>query len=190
MGRTAAREATDMMKRILNLVGWIGMALVLGALAIRFGAPAKEQYATYLAWAGLVLVLAYTLGQWRDIAAMFSGRQARYGTLTVVSTLVVLGILAAINYIGSKQNKRWDLTANKQFSLSDQSRNVVSKLDAPLQVRVFAQETEFPRYRDRLKEYEYASKRISTEYIDPDKKPSVARQYQIQQYGTVVFEYK
>jgi len=179
-----------MMKRILNLVGWIGMALVLGALAIRFGAPAKEQYATYLAWAGLVLVLAYTLGQWRDIAAMFSGRQARYGTLTVVSTLVVLGILAAINYIGSKQNKRWDLTANKQFSLSDQSRNVVSKLDAPLQVRVFAQETEFPRYRDRLKEYEYASKRISTEYIDPDKKPSVARQYQIQQYGTVVFEYK
>src|SRR5207247_10910057 len=103
-----------MVTRILSAVGWLGMALVLAALAIRFGMPAKEQYAYYLAWGGLVCVLAYTLGQWREIASMFSGRQARYGTLAGVSVLVVLGILVAINYIGSKQNKRWDLTASKQ----------------------------------------------------------------------------
>jgi gliding motility-associatede transport system auxiliary component len=179
-----------MLNRILSAVGWVGMALVLGALAIRFGLPAKEQYAYYLAWAGLVCVLAYTLGQWREIAGMFKGRQARYGTLAGVSVLVVLGILIAINYIGSKQNKRWDLTANKQFSLSDQSRNILGKLDSPLQIKVFAQEPEFGRYRDKLKEYEYTSKKISTEYIDPDKKPTVARQNQIQQYGTIVFDYK
>ena len=55
---------------------------------------------------------------------------------------------------------------------------------------VFAQEPEFQRYQDRLKEYEYASKKVSTEYIDPDKKPAVAQQNQIQQYGTIVFDYK
>jgi ABC-type uncharacterized transport system involved in gliding motility auxiliary subunit len=121
---------------------------------------------------------------------VFSRRHARYGTLAGVSIVVVLGILVAINYIGARQNKRWDLTVNKQFSLSDQSRNVAVKLDAPLQVRVFAQEPEFPSFRDKLKEYEYASKNVSVEYIDPDKKPSIARQYQIQQYGTIVFEYK
>jgi gliding motility-associatede transport system auxiliary component len=179
-----------MVNRILSAVGWLGMALVLAALAIRFGLPAKEQYAYYLAWGGLVCVLAYTLGQWREIAGMFSGRHARYGTLAGVSVLVVLGILFAINYIGSKQNKRWDLTANKQFSLSDQTRNVLGKLDSPLQIRVFAQEPEFTRFRDKLKEYEYASKKVSAEYIDPDKKPTVARQNQIQQYGTIVFDYK
>src|SRR5262245_55139181 len=179
-----------MVNRILSIVGWIGTAMVFVAVGIRFGLPAKEQYAYYLAWAGLVCVLAYTLGQWREIAAMFSGRQARYGTLTGVSIIVVLGILTAINYIGSKQNKRWDLTANKQFSLSDQSRNVLAKLDSPLQVRVFAKEPDFETYRDKIKEYEYASKKISTEYIDPDKKPTVARQAQVQQYGTIVFDYK
>ena len=178
------------MKRVLDLIGWLGFALVLIAVAIRFGFPAKEQYAFYLAWAGLVSVLLYTLGQWREIAAVFQRRQARYGTLTGVSIVVVLGILVAINYIGSRQNKRWDLTANKQFSLSDQSRNIVAKLDAPLQVMVFAQEPDFPRYQDKLKEYEYSSKKISTEYIDPDKKPTVAKQNQIQQYGTIVFNYK
>jgi ABC-type uncharacterized transport system involved in gliding motility auxiliary subunit len=179
-----------MIKRILDIVGWIGFALVLIAVAIRFGFPAREQYAFYFAWAGLVSVLVYTLGQWREIANMFQGRQARYGTLAGVSVLVVLGILIAINYIGAKQNKRWDLTANKQFSLSDQSRTVLSKLDAPLQMLVFARETDFPQYQDKIKEYQYASKRISTEYIDPDKKPAVAKQNQVQQYGTLVFNYK
>src|SRR6478672_1560320 len=179
-----------MLNSILNLVGWLGMLLVFVAVGIRFGLPAKEQYAYYLAWAGLICVLAYTLSQWREIAKMFSRRQAKYGTLAGVSILVVLGILVAINYIGAKQNKRWDLTANKQFSLSDQSRNVLAKLDSPLQVMVFAQEPEFPRYQDKMKEYEYASKKISTEYIDPDKKPTVAKQNQIQQYGTIVFNYK
>ena len=179
-----------MVNRILSLVGWLGTAMVFVAVAIRFGYPAKEQWAFYLAWAGLVCVLAYTLGQWREIAKVFSRRQARYGTLAATSVLIVLGILVAINYIGARQNKRWDLTANKQFSLADQSRNVLQKLDAPLQVMVFAQEPEFPRYQDKLKEYSYVSKKMTTEYIDPDKKPTIAKQNQVQQYGTIVFNYK
>src|SRR5215467_531204 len=144
-----------MLNRILSLIGWLGTAMVFVAVAIRFGYPAKEQWAYYLAWGGLVCVLLYTLGQWREIVKVFSRRQARYGTLAATSIVIVLGILIAINYIGSRQNKRWDLTANKQFSLSDQSKNVVAKLDAPLQVLVFAQEPEFERYQDKLKEYEY-----------------------------------
>jgi ABC-type uncharacterized transport system involved in gliding motility auxiliary subunit len=179
-----------MVNRILSLVGYLGMAMVAVSLAIRFGYPAKEQWAYYLAWGGLVCVLVYTLSQWREIGTVFSRRQARYGTLAATSVLVVLGILVAINYIGARQNKRWDLTATKQFSLSDQSRNVLSKLDAPLQVLVFAQEPEFPRYKDRLKEYEYVTKNVTTEYIDPDKKPTLAKQNQVQTYGTLVFNYK
>jgi ABC-type uncharacterized transport system involved in gliding motility auxiliary subunit len=179
-----------MANRIFGLIGWLGLALVAAALAIRFGMPAKDQYAYYLAWAGLACVLLYSGSQWREIVGVFGRRQARYGTLAGVSVLVVLGILIAVNYIGAKQHKRWDLTANKVFSLSDQSRNVLAKLDAPLQITVFAQEADFPRYQDRLQEYQYASKRVSTEYVDPDKKPALAKQNQIQQYGTIVFQYK
>jgi ABC-type uncharacterized transport system involved in gliding motility auxiliary subunit len=102
----------------------------------------------------------------------------------------MLGVLTAINYIGANQNKRWDLTANQQYSLSDQSRNVLGQLDAPLHVMVFAKEDDYQPYRDRLKEYEYVSKQISTEYVDPDKKPEVATQHQVQEYGTIVFSFK
>src|SRR5262245_8708161 len=134
-----------MLTRITNIIGWLGTALVVGSLIIRFGFPAKDQYAVYLAWAGLACVLIYALGQWREIAALFGRRQARYGTLAGVSVLLVLAILVALNYIGAKQNKRWDLTANKSFSLSDQTRQILTKLDSPMQVLVFAQEQDFQR---------------------------------------------
>jgi len=179
-----------MMNRILSFIGWVGTALVGAAVVIRFGFPAKEQYAYYLAWAGLAIMLVYTIGQWREIAQIFGKRQTRYGTLTGASVLVVLGILIALNYIGAKQNKRWDLTTTKQFSLSEQTRNVLAKLDAPLDIQVFAKEGEFLRFQDRMKEYEYSSKRVSVQYVDPDKKPAVAKAAGIQQYGTIVFNYK
>ncbi|MBE3132085.1 MAG: hypothetical protein IMZ55_01320, partial [Acidobacteria bacterium] len=53
-----------MLKRILGIVGWLGTALVLAAVAIRFLRPVWDTYAYWLAWGGLVCVLLYTLGQW------------------------------------------------------------------------------------------------------------------------------
>ena len=178
------------MQRIFNVISWLGIALVVAAVGIRFGVPAQEKYATYLAWAGLACILVYIASQWREIGSFFGTRSGRYGTLAASSLLIVLGILVAVNYIGRKQNKRWDFTASGQFSLSDQSRNVVQKLDAPLKVTVFAQEPQFRTYRDRMQEYEYASTQVTTEYIDPDKKPSAAQQANVQQYGTIIFDFK
>lgn len=179
-----------MAKRIFSIIGWVGTAAVFAAVAIRFFIPAQDQYATYLAWAGLACMLLYIASQWREILTFFQGRQARYGTLAASSVLIVLGILIVVNYIGKRQHKRWDLTATKAFSLSDQSRNIVSKLDAPLEVMVFARDNENQGIRDRLQQYEYASSQIKTQYIDPDKRPAIAQQNQVVQYGTLLMSYK
>jgi ABC-type uncharacterized transport system involved in gliding motility auxiliary subunit len=180
------------MKRIFDLIGWLGTAIVAVAVALAI-VPALNNYAQYsrpVALAGLVCVLIYVAGLWQEFAKFFARRQARYGALLVLNVLVVFGILVLINIIGKSQNKRWDLTANKQFSLSDQSRNVLGKLDSPLQILVFAQEPDFARFQDKLKEYEYTSKKVATEYIDPDKKRAVAQQNQVTQYNTIVIAYK
>jgi ABC-type uncharacterized transport system involved in gliding motility auxiliary subunit len=176
--------------RILNILGWLGTALIIGAVAIRFGLPTREQYGVYLAWAGLACILAYLAGQWREIARLFGGRQARYGTLSASSVLIMLGVLAAINYIGQKQNKRWDFTANQQFSLSEQTRNVVQGLSEPLQMTAFQRDTDMQPYRDRLQEYQYLSSQISTDFVDPEKQPAAARADQVQQFGTIVLKYQ
>jgi len=178
-----------MLKRILGLLGWLGVALVFAAVAIRFSKPEWQPYYSGLAIAGLVCTLLYMLSQWREIGQAFAGRQARFGTLAVVSTVVVLAILVAINYLGTRHDKRWDLTAAKQFSLSDQTRKVLQDLKEPVHVRVYARTDDFQRFRDRLDEYRYASRQVDVEYIDPEKKPAQAQRDGITALGTVVFDY-
>ncbi len=178
-----------MLKRILGLLGWLGVALVFAAVAIKFSKPEWQQYYFGLAIAGLVCTLLYILSQWREIGQAFAGRQARLGTLAVASVFVVLAILVALNYLGTRHNKRWDLTAAKQFSLSDQTRKVLQDLKQPVHIRVFARSDDFERFRDRLDEYTYASKQVSVEYLDPEKKPALAQQYGVTSLGTVVFDY-
>ena len=186
-----------MTNRIFNIVGWVGTVCVFLAMGIwaagrtEFTLPAVwDQYRAYLAWAGLTCLVVYLLSQWRDIAGMSSGRQARYGGMSAASVLIVLGILVAVNYIGRQQNKRWDLTAAQQYSLSDQTYNVLAALDAPLEIIAFAQDTSLQEYRDRLAEYEYASPQVTTQFIDPDKQRTLAEQYDVQQYGTIMFNYQ
>ncbi len=177
-----------MANRVFGIIGWLGVACVFAAVGIRFGLPAQEQYATYLAYAGLALMVVYIASQWRDIVGFFSSRQARYGTLAASSVLIMLGVLVAANYIGKRQNKRWDLTASKQFTLSDQSRSILQKLEAPLDVLVFARE--FQTYRDQLRPYEDASKQLKIQYVDPDKQRALAQENQLQEYGTLVLKYQ
>ncbi len=178
-----------MLKRILGLLGWLGVALVLAAVAIRFLKPEWQQWQSNLALAGLACTLLYILSQWREIARSFAGRQARFGTLAVASVLVVLAILVAINYLAERHNKRWDLTEIKQFSLSDQTRKILGGLQKPVQLKVFARSEDFNRFRDRLDQYAYASNQVKVEYIDVEKYPTRANQYQVQSVGTIVVDY-
>ena len=69
--------------------------------------------------------MLYTLGQWREIVAYFRRRQARYGAIATAGVVVALAIVVAANYLSARQNKRWDLTANQQNSLSEQTVKVL-----------------------------------------------------------------
>ena len=178
-----------MLTRSLSILSYVGMALVFGALAVRILRPEWDQYAVYASWAGLALVLLYTIGQWREIATFFQRRNARYGALASASVLIVLGILVAVNYVSTRQNKRWDLTANRQYSLSEQTVKLLQGLDAPVKFLVFDQAGNLERFRPRLDEFAYQSKQVSVEYIDADRRPVQAKEYEIQTYGTIVVEY-
>jgi len=181
------------MLRVANVLGWLGTAAVAVSLVLRVQTvrPGWAQYSTWAAYAGLVLILLYVVANWREVAQAFGRRQTRLGAIAAASIVLVLGILAALNYLSYRRNHRWDLTANKEFSLSDQTRQILQKLDAPVKAVVFDRQERFDEFRDRLNEYEYVSDRqLTVEYVDPDKDPVRASQAQLQSYGTVVLNYK
>jgi ABC-type uncharacterized transport system involved in gliding motility auxiliary subunit len=178
-----------MVKRVLGILSYVGMALVFGALLVRVKYPDYDQYAIYAAWTGLALVLLYTIGQWREIAAYFRQRNARYGALAGLGVLVVLGILVAVNYLSTRRNTRWDLTANKQYSLSEQTMKLVQGLKGPVKFTVFDQPENFDRFRPRLESYKYASGQVQVEYVDAVKNPMLATAQKVDTIPTVLIEY-
>src|SRR5688500_18299315 len=160
-----------MVNRIIGVIGWIGTLLVFGAVAVRvlsalgvaFLEPEWTQYAQWAAYAGLVCVLIYMAGQWRDVRSFYARRQARYGTISIVSIVVFVAILVALNYLGVRRNKRWDLTANQVYSLSDQTVRILKDLDAPLKMTVYSRASDFDQVRDRLDEYAYQTDKLTVE---------------------------
>jgi ABC-type uncharacterized transport system involved in gliding motility auxiliary subunit len=102
-------------------------------------------------------------------------RQTKYTAYAGVYTLVVIAVLFAINFLANRYPKAYDATANKQFSLSDQTRKVVGNLKSEVKVYYFDEATRFPAARDLLDRYEALSTRFHVNYIDPVKKPQAAK---------------
>lgn len=117
-----------------------------------------------------------------------SSRQAKYGAYAAVYTIVIIAVLAAINFLANRYTKSWDSTANKQFSLADQTKKVVGGLKNDLTIDYFDKATQFPQARDLFDRYAALSPKLHVNYYDPDKKPQIAKAAGVRSYGTIQVE--
>lgn len=129
-------------------------------------------------------------GTVETLKGIFSKRSTRYGINATLLTLLVLGIVVLIQVISARSSWRWDLTANRRYTLSDQSRKILQELRKPIQVTAFYREGETGRQRlqELLEQYTHHSKKIQFEFVDPDRNPAKTRRYEISSYGTTVVE--
>jgi ABC-type uncharacterized transport system involved in gliding motility auxiliary subunit len=109
--------------------------------------------------------------------------------MAATSVVLMLGILVGINWVASRQNKRWDLTEASQFSLSDQTRQILTRLDRPVTIRAFYVNSS-QDLRDRLAEYSYLSSQVHVEYIDAENNPIEAQKFEVQSVPTILVEYE
>jgi ABC-type uncharacterized transport system involved in gliding motility auxiliary subunit len=102
-------------------------------------------------------------------------RQTKYTAYAGAYVIVIVAVLAAVNFLANRYDKSYDSTANKQFSLSDQTIKVVKGLKNDITVNYFDEATRFPQARDLLDRYAALSPKVNVNYIDPVKKPQQAR---------------
>lgn len=111
-----------------------------------------------------------------------------YGANAFVFTLVILGILVALNYWAFKRDGRFNVTQEKLYSLSDQTIKVLKGLDKDVDILAFFKEVGPDRkeFQDLINGYIRRTGRIKVRFVDPDKDPGVAKKYGISEYGAVV----
>src|SRR5262245_33121183 len=112
-------------------------------------------------------------------------RQTRYTLYVSVYLLVILAILSASNWLASRHNKSIDSTSNKKFSLSDQTVKVVKGLTKDVTITDYDKTSAFTTARDLLDRYSNLSSKLHVAYVDPDKKPQVAKAAGVRSYGQV-----
>lgn len=115
-------------------------------------------------------------------------RQTKYAAYATLYVVVIVAILVTANTLADRYNKQYDSTSNKRYSLSDQTAKIVKGLKQNATITYFDQSTHFQQAKDQLDQYANLSPKVHVEYVDPDKKPQVAREAGIKNYGTTIVQ--
>ena len=121
-------------------------------------------------------------------ANWFKSRQGKYTGYVVAYILVVVAVLAAVNFLANRYDKSYDATSNKQFSLSDQTIKLVKGLKSDLRLTYFGETSGFPGARDLLDRYASLSPKLHVTYLDPVRKPQQAKSAGFRSDSPVVVE--
>ena len=119
---------------------------------------------------------------------LLRARQTKYAAYAAVYILVVIAAVAIANVLVNRYNKSYDATANKRYSLSEQTAKIVKGVKQDATITYFDQGTRFPHAKDLLSEYAELSPKVHVEYVDPDKKPQEAREAGIKNFGTAIVQ--
>ncbi len=115
-------------------------------------------------------------------------RQTKYAAYVTVYILVVVTIAVVANVLADRYNRSWDSTANKRYTLSDQTIKIVRNLNQDAQIKYYDQTSRFAQARDLLDRYANLSSRVRLQFIDPDRDPQSARAAGITNYGTAIVQ--
>src|SRR5438034_9162250 len=107
---------------------------------------------------------------------MLKARQTKYAAYAIIYILVVVAIVVIVNVLADRYNKTYDGTANKRYSLSDQTKKIVKDLRQDATITYFQQSTGVSQGTDLLDQYANLSTHGHVSYVDPDKSPAAARE--------------
>ena len=115
-------------------------------------------------------------------------RQTKFAAYAATYVLVVIAVIVVVNVLADRYNKSYDATANKRYSLSEQTAKIVKGLKQDATITYFNQSTRFRDGKDLLEEYKNLSPKVKVEYVDPDKDPQRARAAGVRNFGTAIVQ--
>jgi len=162
-----------------------GLIAVLGLVALLIGFIVMLLLPSirYTAWGilalGVVLLATAFIIDFRQVRRALTGRRGKFGVSTTVMTSIFIGIIIFVNAISIGNYHRFDVTGLAQFTLATQTKEVLSKLETPVQIIAFYIPGELTgEYSiNLLEEYQNYTDQLSIESIDPAENPDMAREY-------------
>ena len=154
------------------LVAFVSSMRLYGYIDIAIGA-------TLIALVGAVFI--------SSVVAAFLSRTGRYGVNTLIVLAAFTAIIIALNFVSFENQRRVDVTATNQFSLSERTRELLGGLADDIRATAFYKALEETpdaqvaarrnRVVDTLEEFSARSGRFSYRVVDPDLEPGAVAAY-------------
>jgi ABC-type uncharacterized transport system involved in gliding motility auxiliary subunit len=174
--------------KLWKLVFWLGPFFLAAGLTVGLISEKWRIIPLLLIIIGLIICGLWVIVQSQQ-NKWWQKRSTQSGTNAFVATLSVLIILGLINFLGIRYHLRLDLTDSQLFTLSPQSRELVSNLPETMKVWIFSKEQNI-QDRELLDNYHRQSNKFKFEYVDPQLKPGIAEKFGVKDYGEVYLEFQ
>jgi ABC-type uncharacterized transport system involved in gliding motility auxiliary subunit len=184
---SSSYRGSSIVRAYAGLIALLGLIVVIGSGLLYWLNHNWLVQAEVGLGGGLVLLLGAIILRPDVIRTVLAGRPVKYASNALVMTLAFVGIVALVNFLAAKHNREYDLTENRQFTFSEQTINILRKLDQPVQVIGFFQSGD-PRQdlaEDYLARSSHYTNFLTYEFHDPNVKPKLAKSYDLTNFGLV-----
>jgi ABC-type uncharacterized transport system involved in gliding motility auxiliary subunit len=152
--------------------------------------PDRVNFSSILLGLGTLCLLGYFAFHFRSLTALARTRSTRLGAHSLISVLLAGVVVALLNFLAAKHAPEWDFSETQNFTLSRQTYQVLRTLPREVRMTVFTHEGSpgYGAYQDLLTTYARESPLITVAFIDPERQPDKAKEYQVSRIDTVVVE--
>lgn len=128
-----------------------------------------------------VLALFLTVQSIQKRRYSVSVKSLRFGAYSTGSIALAVAAVVIVNIIAAELPTTWtsiDVTADKIYSLTDQTKEFLANMDEDVTIYVIvAEKSQDDTLGQTLQRYEELSDHIKVEYVDPNVNPRFYRQY-------------
>lgn len=174
------------------ILGLTGLIFVLFGFLSHWLAyePARGLFA--FGWYSLLhLVVGFACLAWyftsgtSSLSHFVRRRSTKYGAGALLYSALFLTVVVMLNFLGARYHKRFDFSAEGVNSLSQQSREVLDRLEEDVLIEAFIEGGREPVLEELFGAYRYRSDRIRYRVIDPQIRPELAQEAGIAQVPTL-----
>src|SRR5437879_12317621 len=176
--------------RLPFLLGVLGRVLAGAGVVIYVLAPERTALIATVEGLAATCLTVFLVTHFELLREFSTHRATRLGLNSVLMIVLMGLILGILNFLGARHSVRWDFSETKRFTLAPQTARLLRELPRAVKVTGLTSDQSPVRlaYRDLIDSYQTRTAKLTVEFVDPEKKPGVARQYGITRPDTAVLE--
>ncbi len=179
-----------MSERATFLLGTLGGVLAGAGAVLYFVSPERTGLIAGTEGLAAACLTVFFVAHYEMFREISTRRSTRLGLNSLLMVVLLATILGIVNFLAARHSVRWDFSETKRFTLAPQTARLLRELPREVKVTVFTGDQGPARsaYRDLFDSYQARTAKLTVEFVDPEKKPGVARQYALTRPDTAVLE--